>query len=151
MIRTRTDLDLPDCVAVLARVHELDGFPKHWPEDAAGWLAPPDMVRAWVYTVDGAIVGHAMVRLPRGGGHTFNRLFVAPRGRGAGAGKALVDKAARWASGQGIGLGLEVNAEQTAAVALYERTGWRRVSTGPAAWDSEVTVHHYTLGGTTSL
>lgn len=131
---------------MLARVQANDGYPLVWPEDAAGWLTPGNMVQAWVAVIEGRIVGHAMVR-DRGGVFSLNRLFVAPEGRGLGAAKALLAKAGQWAREHGVDrLVLDVVHTSTAAIALYERTGWRRTHSTPADWGADLTVHHYELG-----
>jgi [ribosomal protein S18]-alanine N-acetyltransferase len=144
VIRERTDEDLDELVAVLARVHTHDDYPTHWPGDPAAWLTPRNMVRAWVAEVDGRVVGHAVVG-DEGGQAWLHRLFVDPDRRGAGAGKALMDKAKRWARANRAHLMLEVRDAQTDAIALYERTGWRRTHSGRASWDTRLTVHFYEL------
>jgi GNAT superfamily N-acetyltransferase len=146
VIRERSAEEVAECVAVLWRVHLHDGYPLAWPDDAAGWLTPTSMRQAWVAAVDGKIVGHAMVR-ERRGVFTFNRLFVAPEGRGLGAAKALLAKASEWAKEQGVDrLTLDVAHTATAAIALYEQNGWRRTHSAPADWADDITVHYYELG-----
>ena len=55
----------------------------------------------------------------------LNDLFVAPAGRRAGAGRALLDRAERWARETGA-KGLTLSTELTNATAqrLYESAGW---------------------------
>jgi GNAT superfamily N-acetyltransferase len=145
VIRERSADDLDECVAMLARVRVNDGYPTHWPDDPAAWLTPPNMVLAWVAVVEGKIVGHAMVR-DSGGVVSFNRLFVAPEGRGLGAAKALLAKAKQWVREQGVDrLVLDVAHTAASAIALYEQNGWRRTHSGPAEWDRAVTLHSYEL------
>ena len=128
---------------MLARVRAKDGYPTHWPGDPAGWLTPGNMQQAWVATADDRIIGHAMVR-ERDGVISVNRLFVAPEGRGFGAARALLDKAKQWAGGRGFErLVLDVAHTSTAAIALYERNGWRRTHSDIADWDPAITVHYY--------
>jgi GNAT superfamily N-acetyltransferase len=130
---------------MLYRVHTHEGYPLDWPGDATAWLTPADMVQAWVATVDGKIIGHAMVR-ERDGVVSLNRLFVAPDGRGRGAAKALLAKAKQWADERGADrLVLDVVHTATAAIALYEQNGWRRTHSGPADWGVNLTVHYYEL------
>ncbi|HET9275765.1 MAG TPA: GNAT family N-acetyltransferase [Gemmatimonadales bacterium] len=71
----------------------------------------------------------------------LNDLYVAPAGRGHGAGRALVERARRHAEETGAA-GLELLTERgnAAAQRLYERLGWRRgdfvpysLSLGPAS------------------
>ena len=130
---------------MLARVRAHDGYPTYWPGGPAVWLTPANMRQAWVAAVDGSIIGHAMVR-ERDGVISVNRLFVAPEGRGLGAAKALLAKAKQWAKEQGADrLVLDVAHTATAAIALYEREGWRRTHSDIADWDPAITVHYYEL------
>jgi len=57
----------------------------------------------------------------------LNDLFVAPAGRRAGAGRALLDRAERWAKETGA-KGLTLSTELTNATAqrLYESAGWTK-------------------------
>ena len=57
----------------------------------------------------------------------LNDLFVAPAGRRAGAGRALLDRAERWARETGA-KGVTLSTELTNATAqrLYESAGWTR-------------------------
>ncbi|GMA25348.1 GNAT family N-acetyltransferase [Luteimicrobium album] len=137
-IRLRTDDDAPALVAILTDVHERDGYPVRRTNVRREWLWDDSFVGAWVATCDGAVVGH--VALADGfagpgvpdGALGISRLFVAPRANGRGAGAALLD-AARTAVGDRP-LGLEVTDTPTAARALYERLGWRRVGEAEAGW-----------------
>ncbi|HZM78375.1 MAG TPA: GNAT family N-acetyltransferase [Candidatus Limnocylindrales bacterium] len=97
--------------------------------------------------MDGRIIGHAVIR-EHDGVVSINRLFVAPEGRGLGAGKALLTKAKQWAGEQGHDrLVLDVAHTATAAIALYEQNGWRRTHSAPADWGADwgvyITVHYY--------
>ena len=82
--------------------------------------------------VDGAIVGFtqlypsfssvSMKRL-----WLLNDLFVTPDARGSGAGRALLERAERWAAetgAKGLTLGTQITNE--AARRLYEACGWTR-------------------------
>ncbi|MGQ5264580.1 GNAT family N-acetyltransferase [Micromonospora sp. ZYX-F-536] len=155
-IRRRRAADLDGCVAALALVHEADRYPLNWPADPHGWLREPRPARAWVAVdADGAVVGHVAVhRLPdRADGPLARptaevaRLFVAPGARGLALGGALLARARRWASTRGTDLVLDVADGDAAAVALYERTGWRRTGTSTAPWTapdgSPVSLRHY--------
>ena len=82
--------------------------------------------------VDGAIVGFtqlypsfssaSMKRL-----WVLNDLFVAPEGRRSGAGRALLDRAERWARETGAkGLALSTEITNAAAQQLYESAGWTK-------------------------
>ena len=137
-IRTRADDDAPALVAILAEVHERDHYPARPLNVRREWLWQDHLVGAWVADDDGHVVGH--VALADGfagpgvpdGALGISRLFVAPRASGRGVGAALLG-AARAAAGDRP-LGLEVADWSTAARALYERLGWRRVGEGLAEW-----------------
>jgi GNAT superfamily N-acetyltransferase len=153
-IRDRQPCDLEGCVEALLAVHVSDGYPMNWPEDPAGWLTPADGLRAWVAVADDiGVVGHVMVQGFSAGSAqvaSVARLFVAPEARSQGLGARLLGHARQWAADRGIGLVLEVTAdERSSAVALYERTGWRRTDTQEAPWTaadgSPVLLHRYVL------
>ncbi|WP_328654722.1 GNAT family N-acetyltransferase [Micromonospora sp. NBC_00330] len=157
-IRRRRATDLDGCVAALAEVHRVDGYPLNWPADPHRWLRQPHPARAWVAVdADGAVVGHVAVhRIPDQvdgppGRSTAEvaRLFVMPKARGLALGSALLNRARQWADKRATDLVLEVAAGGTAAAALYERAGWRCVGTSTAPWTapdgSPVSLRHYTL------
>jgi len=144
-IRPRRPEDLPSCVTVLTEVHDADGYPEARSAVSAGWLDPPGTIAAWVAQPDGEIRGHVSLiaeppvadAAPGGPGRAgvvkLSRLFVAPMAQGRGVARQLMTTAVSWAEGQGWDVVLEVY-EGTAAVAVYERLGWRFLSRGPAAW-----------------
>ncbi|MEU4570860.1 GNAT family N-acetyltransferase [Nonomuraea sp. NPDC023979] len=140
-IRPRTPADLDACVEALAQVQAADRYPVDWPADPGAWLTPAGLTSAWIAVdVDGAVHGHVGL----GADAEITRLFVTPAARGQGLAARLLDtvRAAVRAP-----LKLEVSAEGQAAIAFYERTGWRRVATTRADWlDSTgepAVVHHY--------
>jgi [ribosomal protein S18]-alanine N-acetyltransferase len=59
-----------------------------------------------------------------------SRFFVSPHARGRGVGGALMRRAEEHAAARDLRLVLDVAAHNRAAIAFYERRGWRRV--GPA-------------------
>ncbi|MFI7707368.1 GNAT family N-acetyltransferase [Nonomuraea sp. NPDC049480] len=127
LIRPRVCEDLDACVEALALVHAADRYPVDWPGDPGGWLTPQGLTGAWVAVEGGVVAGH--VGLARG--VEVVRLFVVPAARGGAlAGRLLA--AVRAAVGGP--LELEVSSEGAAAIAFYERSGWRRVGSGRAAW-----------------
>ncbi|MFG3441002.1 GNAT family N-acetyltransferase [Nonomuraea sp. NPDC047897] len=151
-IRPRTDADLDACVKALFEVHAADRYPVDWPADPARWLTPADLVRAWVAVEDGRVTGHVglarvepevaeLVGAPVAGAVT--RLFVAPGARGGGLAARLLDVVLA----QAAPLALEVSDEGRAAIASYERHGWRRVGSTRAAWlnaaGEPALLHHY--------
>jgi ribosomal protein S18 acetylase RimI-like enzyme len=137
MVQQRRPVDLPGCVAALAEVHRLDGYPTRWPDDAAGWLSPARLLAAWVAVEAGTVLGH--VALHAGTEDiepvSVSRLFVRPAGRGRRLGEALLSTATDHAASRGLGLVLDVVDEQrSAAIALYERLGWRYAGRRAADW-----------------
>jgi GNAT superfamily N-acetyltransferase len=153
VIRLRRAGDLEQCVKALRRVHELEGNPMIWPRDPVHWLSPAATVHAWVAERPsdggGLVLGHVLLqRTASPGTLEIGRLFVAPAGRGLGLGAALLETAGGRADDEGYGLELEVVAdERSHAIALYERTGWRRTGTVTAEWTrpdgGRVQVHRY--------
>lgn len=176
VIRARRSADLDRCVRALRQVHEADGYPMVWPRDPVRWLSPAATAHAWVAlaspetgsrpgsaeteaetenateteTEAGAgVLGHVLLlRTDTPRTYEIARLFVTPAGRGLGLGSALLETAGVRAAEAGYGLELEVVAdERSHAIALYERTGWRRTGTVTAEWTRpdgrSVQVHRY--------
>ncbi|MGN9786496.1 N-acetyltransferase family protein [Nonomuraea sp. ZG12] len=153
MIRLRTDADLDACVQALADVQATDRYPVNWPDDPRAWLTPDDLTAAWVAVADGAVLGH--VGLTRTGpepaeslgvtlGGAVTRLFVTPPARRGGLAARLLDEVRVAAGGP---LVLEVSDEGGAAIAFYERHGWRRFASTRARWlnsaGEPALLHHY--------
>ncbi|WP_280402662.1 GNAT family N-acetyltransferase [Nocardia carnea] len=158
-IRPRTGRDLPSCVAALRQVHDADGYPAVWPENAAGWLSPPKLVDARVAEAGGVVIGQVGIGesvLPapvRAAVHDAEpisvvRLFVVPSHRRSGAGSRLLDAAVEMSGLRGRRAVLDVEAGGVAAISLYERAGWKRVHSGPGSWafpDGRAAYLHYYL------
>lgn len=159
-VRRRTDDDLDACVRLLREVHEHDGYPVSWPERPAAWITPPTTVGAWVAELDGRPAGHVGLAGPRPGEGApgvwagrpgaapavmVNRLYVSPSARGHGLGALLLAEAVAEARTRGLQPVLDVAAHDGAAVALYERLGWRRLATVAQEWGPHgtVAVHCY--------
>jgi GNAT superfamily N-acetyltransferase len=152
-VRARRREDIAACVALMAEVHAADGYPLHWPADPRRWLAPEGLLAAWVAEDEHALTGHvalcgaagdpaaplwsAATGLPPERLAAVARLFVAPGVRGRGLGAALLAAACAEAGGRGLRPALEVLDHDRGATALYERAGWRRVASVPAAWAGE--------------
>ncbi|WP_220039933.1 GNAT family N-acetyltransferase [Nonomuraea aridisoli] len=139
-IHPRTPADLDACVEALAAVHAADRYPVDWPADPARWLTPDGVIGAWIAVEDGAVLGH--VALTRD--MEVTRLYVAPAARGRGLAARLLGTVRSAARGP---VRLEVSAEGRAAIALYERSGWRRTATTRATWrdttGEPAVLHHY--------
>jgi GNAT superfamily N-acetyltransferase len=152
-IRAREAADLDACVQALADVHQGSGYPTNWPADPARWLTPPGLLQAWIATsaevpVAGQVILCRGAAGPAGeGAAEVSRLFVVPAARRRGVAQALLRQAIDWAAASDLDLMLEVTDHLGAARALYERTGFRLVSTGQAAWTAPdgqpVTLHTY--------
>ncbi|MBE1464926.1 GNAT family N-acetyltransferase [Kibdelosporangium phytohabitans] len=163
IIRERTADDVDACVKAVAEVHAADRYPTNWPAEPAGWLNPDGLVGSWVAESDGVVLGH--VALQQGHGPcavpavldaagveparlaAVARLFVVPAARRQGVAAALMDAVGEEAAQRGLRLVLDTVGHAPAALAFYERTGWRRVLSQTASWTrpggGEVTMHYY--------
>lgn len=163
IVRERADADLDACVAAMAEVHAADQYPTNWPADPGGWLTPDGLLGSWVAESGSAILGHVILQQGHGASAvpavveaagvqpqdlaSIARLFVVPAARRQGVAAALLDVVAAAAARRDLRLALDVVAHAPAAVAFYERAGWRRVSSETAPWThpdgGEVTLHYY--------
>ena len=145
MIRPRLESDLPACVTALAGVHETDRYPARWPADPQGWLTPDEMLGAWIVADGPVVLGHVAltrpdsvladaVGLPEAEAAAVARLFVAVEARRSGLAAELLAHAAKAAIGEGLRPVLEVESGAAAAIALYERAGWRFAGSATADW-----------------
>jgi GNAT superfamily N-acetyltransferase len=141
-IRLRNHEDRKACVEALAQVQAADRYPVDWPDDPWGWLTPADLASAWIAVERGTVLGH--VGLTRDA--EIVRLFVTPAARGRGLAAQLLDSVRAAVRGP---LKLEVSSEGTAAIAFYERSGWRRVGSSRADWvnaaGEPALLHHYMI------
>ena len=146
-IRPRIARDMPECVAVLRRVHETNGYPSRWPRDPAGLLTPADLEAAWVAVDGDSIVGHAALVRGVNAGCVLHatgrdaselgevaRLFVDPAARRAGRARELLETVTSHAVAHGLQPVLNVVDDSLAAIALYEGAGWQLVNTEMATW-----------------
>ncbi|MFF0745137.1 GNAT family N-acetyltransferase [Streptomyces sp. NPDC004111] len=144
-VRPRLPADLPALVPVLREVHEKDRYPRNWPAAPETWIGGGPCLGAWVADgPDGAPVGHAALVAPGAGdvapGLTAGpvavvaRLFVSPRARGTGTGRALLAHVAAAARELGLRAVLDVVAADTGSVAFYTRTGWEPLGGGEQDW-----------------
>lgn len=146
-VRPRQIEELPPCADVLRSVHASDGYPMCWPADPARWLTPRGLAAAWVVEHAGAITGHvgtvrdvtdpvvaAITGVPEDQLVSVTRLFVARQARGRGLGAILLDAVVRRARGQNLQVMIDVVDDGGAAVALYDRLGWRLVDRRLGDW-----------------
>ena len=148
--RYRDESDVGACVEALRAVYETSGYPTNWPADPAQWLRPPGILRAWVAaTGDVPVAGHVILQRPLPGERSaeVSRLFVAPAARRRGVASALLETAMRSAVANDLDLFLDVTDHLADARALYQRAGFRLVSTRQADWTTPdgdlVTLHRY--------
>lgn len=150
LIRPRKPEDIDACVRGMADTHLLDGYPMRWPVDPPSWLEVPGTLSAMVGELDGVVVAHGLIR--RAGGTAaadslalasgrsvddiamVSRLFVVPSARRHGVGGQLLAGLMQAAAQHDVVLGLDVVDKDLAAIAMYDRTGWRRVATVPCEW-----------------
>lgn len=145
-IRDRVPADLKRCISVLADVHRLDRYPLNWPADPYQWLSPDNTRHAWIAERGAAVVGHVVVHHHAAFATDpasptvaeVGRLFVAPAARRHNTATQLLHHARQWAAEHQLDLTLEIvdDTRSAAAIALYERTGWRHTHTTTAAWTS---------------
>jgi ribosomal protein S18 acetylase RimI-like enzyme len=146
----RDEADVGACVEALRMVYQASGYPTNWPADPAQWLRPSGTIQAWIAaTADMPVAGHVILRQPSAGEHSaeVSRLFVVPAARRQGIAAALLEAAMRSAAANDLDLFLDVTDHLRAARALYERAGFRLVSTGQADWKTPdggpVVLHRY--------
>jgi ribosomal protein S18 acetylase RimI-like enzyme len=149
-IRHREESDIGACVEALRATHQASGYPTNWPADPARWLRPSRTLQAWVAATDDIpVAGHVILRQPPSGERSaeVSRLFVVPAARRQGIASALLEAVMRSADANGLDLFLEVTDHLRGARALYQRDGFRRVSTEQADWATPdgrpVTLHRY--------
>lgn len=154
MIRSRREHDLERCVALLREVYEADRYPVIWPADPAAWLSGRTPLRAWVNEAPaGRLSGHLSLHATdasRLRGEwlealsvradqvaVVSRFFVSPAVRRQGVGRALMQCAEEHAALHGLQLVLDVAEHNRAAIAFYERGGWRGVGTAELALSAD--------------
>jgi GNAT superfamily N-acetyltransferase len=161
-IRTRKPDHMAGCVTLLRTVHDVSGYPSRWPDDPGRWLTPARLAGAWVAEAGGRITGHVALvqgvraqclleatgRVPDELG-AISRLFVSPAARRQGTARALLEVATAQAAERGLQPVLDVVADGHAAIALYERSGWKLAGTQAATWtnaDGVFPLVHYYVG-----
>ncbi len=143
----------------MAKTHDADNYPMRWPADPPSWLRVPDTLAAMVGELDGAVVAHGLIRRAEGTAAAdllasasgfpvedvamVSRLYVVPSARRHGVGARLLDALLSAAAQHEVMVGLDVVDKDTAAIAMYERAGWRRVATVPCDWAPHRQMHCY--------
>lgn len=175
-IRDRVPADLHRCISVLADVHRRDRYPLNWPGDPYEWLSPDNARHAWIAEHGRTVVGHLALHHPAAATDPasptssasttspvcstgpiaetaveVSRLFVAAAARRHNTATRLLHHARQWATEHQLDLTLEIvdDPRSAAAIALYERTGWRHTHTATADWTGPggrpVRLRHYSL------
>jgi GNAT superfamily N-acetyltransferase len=130
-----------------------------WPDDPVRWLSPCGLLGAWVADEGGRVIGQVDLRAGEADGSAevwsrvtgltperlalVGRFFVSPERRGRGVGQALLDTACVAAAAHGRHPALDVVETNKAAIALYERRGWRRAFSERWSVAADGTLIHY--------
>jgi ribosomal protein S18 acetylase RimI-like enzyme len=123
--------DTPDACALIAELDDVLN-PLYPQESRHGFSVDKllrDGVAFFVARVDGRAAGCAGVLLVGGAYGEVKRMYVRPDFRGAGVAKQLLARVAEHCRDRRIDvLRLETGIHQTEAIALYERSGFYRIS-----------------------
>jgi GNAT superfamily N-acetyltransferase len=146
LVRPRLDEDLPNLGLLAEAVYRTDGYPIYRPADLVqDFLVSSDAIEGWVAESDGEVLGHVALHNSSWSGvmkearestgraddqlAVVARLLVSPHARSRGLGTALLDAATAKAQSLRRLAILDVGTTYTAAVRLYEATGWQRIGT----------------------
>jgi GNAT superfamily N-acetyltransferase len=143
-LRRRREKDVAACARLLRVVH----YESHYPEEIdapRAWLSHDDVLDAWVVERQDEILGHVAISHVGGDGTSayrwremtgrertelaaVSRLFVRPKARRTGLGKALLDAAVAEIRARGLVPVVRVVDSHADAVRLVEQSGWRLLS-----------------------
>jgi GNAT superfamily N-acetyltransferase len=144
IVRPRETADLPVLADLLGEQQPTSRYPYRWPlpMPPIDFIARPTDAASWVAEQDGQLLGHVAVgTLPPEETEVFaaelgdrrflaiTALFTGLAARGRGAGAALHDRAVAHLREQGVVPVLDVLPTHAAALAMYERRGWRTIGT----------------------
>jgi GNAT superfamily N-acetyltransferase len=162
-VRRRSDDDLPALRRLADDVLRLDGYPPRRPQDLERFMAAPDALAAFVAVRDGQVVGHVCVipsgspevvdlarralRVPEQKLAVVARLVVAPAHRRNGAARALLAEALAEVVRLGRTPILDVATHFAGAIALYDRSGWRRLGQVSVAMSGAEPLDEYVYVG----
>lgn len=155
-IRPRVAADVPRLVEVLRVQQPASRYPFRWPLPfpAEEFVVRAGEEAAFAAVVDdgpdAGVVGQVAVAVvpdddfadawstatgrDRDGLAMVSSFFVLPDLRGSGVGRALLDAAVGWIRERDRLPVLDVVPAHTAAVRLYERSGWRTIGQGRPPW-----------------
>jgi ribosomal protein S18 acetylase RimI-like enzyme len=144
-VRAATPADLDALVALELRAFSGDRMSR--PQYRRHLASPGAAVLVADVPGEG-LLGSALVFFRRGS--TLARLYsiaTAPAARGRGIGAGLLAAAERAARERGCrALRLEVRVDNTAAIALYERAGYRRIGSYPGYYEDGADAWRYEKG-----
>ena len=124
----------PDCPDAVELITELEAhLATRYPQESRHGYSVEKLLREgvsfFVARVDGAAAGCGGVLLVGNDYGEIKRMYVRPRFRRAGVGKAILTRLADHARGRGVNLlRLETGIHQVEAIALYERFGFQRIA-----------------------
>jgi putative acetyltransferase len=127
---TRERPDAADAVTLIAELDAL--LVPTYPQASRHGLSVERLLREevafFVLRVDGAPAGCGGIKLEGAHYGELKRMYVRPQYRGGGLAKRLIAHLAEHAAAHGVTLlRLETGVHQHAAIALYERLGFRRI------------------------
>jgi putative acetyltransferase len=123
----------PDSADASALIHELEAHlePLYPAKSRHGYSVEKLIAQAVAFFVlrhNDTPAGCAGIQLMGTAYGEIKRMYVRPQFRGLGFGKLLLDHLTDYAHAHGVGLlRLETGIHQTAAIRLYERTGFQRI------------------------
>lgn len=142
-IRDRGPDDVAACAAILARTHNLDGYPRCQQNTGPAFVVSDRELGAWVAVTDELVVGHVALHDSAGDAcfalahHATGlaaeelavvaRLAVDPDHRQRRIGSQLLTHAVSVARSVGRRAVLDVVTDSPLAQQFYERAGWIRV------------------------
>jgi len=167
IVRQRGEADSDACVEMALAVHERDGYPLYLPTDLHAFVVSADALAAWVAERSGEILGHValhrrsaapilavagkVLRQPPSRLGVVARLFVSPSAHRSGAGRALLDVASRDAAARGLWPILDVATGLHAAIAMYEKCGWKRIGELTVRFGDDTSLDEFVYRGPVSL
>jgi putative acetyltransferase len=122
--------DTPDATALISELET--HLSKHYPQESRHGYSVDKLlaegVAFFVIRNHGAAVGCGGIQLFGKEYGELKRMFVKPESRGLGYAKLMLDHLENHARSHGISvIRLETGTHQSAAIKLYERSGYRRI------------------------
>ena len=134
VVRPRLEGDLRACVQILEAVHRADAYPTHWPDDPEAVADPTWAARCVGGRGRRGDRGSRRAACPPSNPAEITRLSRRCSGSGVSESRRALLAAARGnAADRGLQPVIEVVDTNRAAVALYEREGWKLITSEPWA------------------